>query len=1066
MDKTRQKITKYLIEIKKVKSKYSFFPDLFATVQKKKCKKLSEKLTDLQNIISNVDYDESNYKNLVNKELKKFKKKEIPEKIFEVIEKINKDLNNSGACLENNDSENKLGVIKKNILKNKEKNKSFAKNSLNILKCLKNITKIVKSLKRHTSWFFQKDNSAKIIYKLSLEIIKSIEKNITDENNEKNKKIRINNINSDLLSVKDYIFDALKLRIIEKSLHDNDSDDVKSILINLYDNFNYLNKLIFDEEFEELSQSFNSLILTELETGNLNYAKKYYIKLINNDLKKLYKKTSSIFKKDNEAKKLYRELSKLFKNLKIDLKKIDNYKNIKENLIQGGKSICKYADERKTRLINENRATDKDLTLKIMYNLYDDYNNFIYIFGESLPVSPDKNEYLEVDEITKKKYYKINFSKELLELFNIKKLLAGFNKYKKIKDLIENIENGPVREKLKEIFSKVIKSLSEFREISFIDSSGNISVQEFNAWEKEFESKISLYSDYIISHVNFADFCKSKDKDKKKKFADEKIKELNAKMQKIEDKLISARNIIHDPKNEEKFKKDHENKESKFKKINGKRFIKANSVKISGTVIASVPIVDLGKIIVTVESLKVAKFFSVSNNISNTHSVFLPAEISLDCKLFKIMSLGAVKIRVYLAIDSLSIIKSIHEICEPNSVIWSLINFDEIKKLETNLNINNNLSSGSVYFFPYKSNIEQSENNFDNNKNNKNNNIDIGKSIVILKEIKSEIKYFAPSGIGKIFKSNITELIYKPLYKIYKSLSRTIKSASSDELEIKDVIARALLFINQKIKDINYKSKNNKNINKIIDKLQKLYSNFKSLGQYLLADKNLFNNYSNHDSIDSKEIIESTGNINIYGEVLASVPFLQDERKVLKDCSDEKLKKQGISSYTQVTQKIAKKNNPGYVLVTIENANLKDAMPEHDYKFDESKIKNSMIACVADLTINVNLDKLIQWQGKCKSLANYVINSTLHGFQEKGGLFNKSMGSIANKLIKWGWPITKLTPKDYEKYVDLNLKNAVKIIKKGLRTRIYLSISQKIKKMADMIKISQNIQKGKIKVFK
>ena len=36
MDKTRQKITKYLIEIKKVKSKYSFFPDLFATVQKKK----------------------------------------------------------------------------------------------------------------------------------------------------------------------------------------------------------------------------------------------------------------------------------------------------------------------------------------------------------------------------------------------------------------------------------------------------------------------------------------------------------------------------------------------------------------------------------------------------------------------------------------------------------------------------------------------------------------------------------------------------------------------------------------------------------------------------------------------------------------------------------------------------------------------------------------------------------------------------------------------------------------------------------------------------------------------
>jgi len=1064
MNPTRKKISKYLVEIKKVKGKFSFFPDLFAVVNKKKGKKLSEKLNSLQDIMSNTSYGENEYKKKLQEELKKFNKDEIPENIFKVINNITNDLNK-----ENNENEDNKSKINSND-NEKEKIADFSK-VLDITKCLKNILKNIKNLKRHKSWFFQKDNSAKIISKLATEIIESIQKNIKEKNNE----ININNIYSDLMAIKDYISEALKLRIIEKSLHDDEEDDVKYILINLYNSFGYLNKLIFHKEFEELNQTFDTLIGDKSKPENFEYIKKYYINLINKDIKKLYKKTSSIFSKDNEAKKLYKELNILFKNLKSELKKSDNKKNIQENLIKSGESICKYAEERKTRLEKENRSTSKDLTLKIMYNLYKDYNKFINYFGGKLK-ELDMDEYFEVDEATKRKYYKMHFSTELSKLFKINELLTDFNKYSEINNLIEDMEVGQARKKLQEIFGNIIKCFSNFEEISFVDDSKKILTQEFDAWEKEFKNKVLLYRDFVISNRIFADFCK--DENKKKKFSDARKKELENKIQKIDDKLANVRRIIKSPENKEKFLKDYEQKESKFKKINGKRFLKTNSAKILGTIVSSVSIMDLGKIIVTVESLKIAKFFSVGADIDSNYATLLAAEVNLDCKLFKIMSLGAVKIRVYASFCPLGIVKLIHEMFEPDSIVWSFINFNEIKKFEANLTVNNNLNSGSVYFFPYKSNIEKIQDNSDNVQDNtqinKNNNINAAQSIEILKEIKINIKSLNSSKFKKIFNSDNNKLIYEYLYKIYKNLSRTIKSVSGTENEIKDIITGAITFINQKIDSINTEIKNKKHKNKkekdkkitesskIIEKLQEISNDLKKLAEYLISDEYYYDN-NKQNKIDSKKFIESVGSINIYGEILASVPFIQEEQKILKEISDEKSKAQGISSSTQVTKNVAGKNNPGYVIVTIENATAKGVMPEHDFKFDENQIKNSIIACVADLTINADIDKFVSGQGLYKIL-NPLIKSSINNLKEKEkGIVNEILN---NNFLKINDLVKYFTPKDYKKYVGDNLTTFSKTMQKGVRARVYLSVDGIAKKVANMIKVSQNIQKGKINFFK
>lgn len=149
MNPTRKKISKYLVEIKKVKGKFSFFPDLFAVVNKKKGKKLSEKLNSLQDIMSNTSYGENEYKKKLQEELKKFNKDEIPENIFKVINNITNNLNK-----ENNENEDNKSKINSND-NEKEKIADFSK-VLDITKCLKNILKNIKNLKRHKSCFFKK----------------------------------------------------------------------------------------------------------------------------------------------------------------------------------------------------------------------------------------------------------------------------------------------------------------------------------------------------------------------------------------------------------------------------------------------------------------------------------------------------------------------------------------------------------------------------------------------------------------------------------------------------------------------------------------------------------------------------------------------------------------------------------------------------------------------------------------------------------------------------------------------------------------------------------------------
>ena len=98
----QKKISKYLVEIKKVKGKFSFFPDLFAKIQKKDKKNLSEKLIELQNAISDISKDEEDYKKSIRRKLIAFDEK-TPKKILEVINKIENELDSKTDNDKSND---------------------------------------------------------------------------------------------------------------------------------------------------------------------------------------------------------------------------------------------------------------------------------------------------------------------------------------------------------------------------------------------------------------------------------------------------------------------------------------------------------------------------------------------------------------------------------------------------------------------------------------------------------------------------------------------------------------------------------------------------------------------------------------------------------------------------------------------------------------------------------------------------------------------------------------------------------------------------------------------------
>lgn len=1044
MDSSRKKFSKYLVELKKAKGKFSFFPDLFAVVSKKQNKKkLSDKLTELQNVISDVSLDEQSYKKSIESKLKEFSSEEIPKKISEVIEKIQNELDgkvdNSDTSLKNDEK-----INEKIIDENNEKEADLSQ-ALDINRCLKNISKNVKLLKRHTSWFFQKDNSAKIIYNLSLEIIKSIKNNLINKNekdNEQNiestkdKNMKSMNIYSDLLAMKDYIAEALKLRMIEKGLHENDKDNLKLLLMSLYEDFSFLSNLLFKKEFEEFTQSFNELAKEDKES-----AKKYYVKLITNDLKKLHKPSSHLKKLFNsnapkayadflksvsdssKSKKLYKELDESFKELKKYIKSNDD-DNIKNNLQNGGNLICQYAENRKKLLEDANIATSRDDTIKIMYNLYHDYKNFIQILGEDLNSKLDTDEYFEVDEKTQKQYYQHHFFSKMSGLLQINGL-KWFNMYDEIGgDLIDSLKDtAEIKKSLKQKFDEIVEKFNALSDIDFIDSSGNASNIKFDEWRKEFRSIVTSYVDEIYKDLKFIDF-----KEKINLFNEEKLEDLKGsamiKRKKLFDDLSNFSTKIIDPQNKERFVKYHKEKETVLKKNkNGKYFAKvvANVNKILGTIVTVLKTADVGKVIITIEGSNIADAFANAKaDLDNNYTVFLAAEVSADCALFKAFSSSAIKVRVYFALGYPGLINTIQE--NLDSEFINAINFGEMKTVESKLNVSNNLSAGSIYFSPYNPNaIKKISEDVQNTR------MDAGKARGVLKEIKSEIKYFKPSSLGKIFKSSLTKLIYDPLNKIYESLKIKIKNVSGSESEIEDIIFGGKKFIDKMINDINeYGNTKYKNIHnrsdsdQIIEKLKNLSKNFEDLASALLSTTNSGKEYTNNYN-DDDDFIKSVGSARIQGDVLASIP-------------------------------IAKKRM--HMMVSVENADTKGIIPEHEYKFNPGEITGSVIACVADLTVKVDLSNLTAFVHKGTKMSISV--NLEKAASDEGGIINYT------PLMEF---IKKYVPGEYVKFFQ-NFDSYPKTLMDGIRIRAYLSLKGVTKVIPKAINISQSTQKGKIKIFR
>ena len=1028
MDSSRKKFSKYLVELKKAKGKFSFFPDLFAVVSKKQNKKkLSDKLTELQNVISDVSLDEQSYKKSIESKLKEFSSEEIPKKISEVIEKIQNELDDKA---DNSDTNLKIDdkVNEKSIDEDNEKEADLSQ-ALDINRCLKNISKNVKLLKRHTSWFFQKDNSAKIIYNLSLEIIKSIKNNLINKNekdNEQNiestkdKNMKSMNIYSDLLAMKDYIAEALKLRMIEKGLHENDKDNLKLLLMSLYEDFSFLSGLLFKKEFEEFTQSFNKLANNDKES-----AKKYYVKLISKDLKKL--PNEGLFSKSD----LYKKLNTSFKKLKEYIKSNDD-DNIKNNLQNGGNLICQYAENRKKLLEDANIATSRDDTIKIIYNLYNDYKNFIQILGEDLNSKLDTDEYFEVDEKTQKQYYQHHFFSKMSGLLQINGL-KWFNMYDEIGgDLINSLKDtAEIKKSLKKKFDEIVEKFNTLSDIDFIDSSGNASNIKFDEWRKEFRSIVKSYVDEIYKGLKFIDF-----KEKINLFNEEKLEDLKGsamiKRKKLFDDLSNFSTKIIDPQNKERFVKYHKEKETVLKKNkNGKYFAKvvANVNKILGTIVTVLKTADVGKVIITIEGSSIVDaFVSEKADLDNNYTVFLAAEVSADCALFKTFSSSAIKVRVYFALGYPGLINTIQE--SLGSEFINAINFGEMKTVESKLNVSNNLSAGSIYFSPYNPNaIKKTSEDVQNTKMDagKNGKMDAGRARAILKEIKSEIKYFKPSSLGKIFKSSLTKLIYDPLNKIYESLKIKIKNVSGSESEIEDIIFGGKKFIDKMINDINeYGNTKYKNIHnrsdsdQIIEKLKNLSKNFEDLASALLSTTNSGKEYTNNYN-DDDDFIKSVGSARIQGDVLASIP-------------------------------IAKKRM--HMMVSVENADTKGIIPEHEYKFNPGEITGSVIACVADLTVKVDLSNLTAFVHKGTKMSISV--NLEKAASDEGGIINYT------PLMEF---IKKYVPGEYVKFFQ-NFDSYPKTLMDGIRIRAYLSLKGVTKVIPKAINISQSTQKGKIKIFR
>ncbi len=974
------------------------------------------------------------------------KAEEIKKKISDLLEKMS-DYDDDGlkSMIEGikNSIENKISSEEKRseylkMKQNFEDLKKRKKMITDVDKCMKRISNDLKELKRYRSWFFNKDNVAKTAYKFSFDLYRSIKKNLKQNDNLDD----LFNVYDKLLMVSNYVRDAIKARIFEKKLHNNESDFTRNALKSLYDNFSNLCTIIFNERFSEIAYDFESLKVSKDETVE------YYKKLIKSDLKKLYKKTSWRFKKDNAAKILYKYLSKvdvdkLCSSCESDIK--NAIAEIKNEIELRRKEIIDRAKSKKKEVADNDFRNDE--TLIIMYHLLEDFGNLGKSLKIEIDIVTDMEDFdggLEIDEQTAKNY-QAGIDAKIAELSKPKEKIED-----EIKKLKENTKDTieKLKENLKNQISKFLNiSYTSYMKTYSLDLSENPTVlskcqeftksveglkfddfledekahEKFKSWgenfskvldgfipdlkaiaKKEFESKNEGYN-YGDYNINQSILGIQSDI---KKIVSETYGHLENNSKDIFSKIDECKEYSEKINN---YKKDSEKIFKKDSKSN-LRLRAIKGAKILGDVVTSffIPGANVGRVVVTLEGVKLVKKIAGTSGVDKSSIVILVSETDIDCKLFKVASSSPAKLRVYLTLSAPLLLNMLSKVPDGTRIVDCIGNLD----------IQNNFRSGKIYFHPYgghteKYEVEKEDPNirYDKKKMALKAQKDYGKSKQIMKEIKAKIAELKPSILGKVFKFDITKSVYEPINHIYKNFRKSLKSASADDVESKEFLRAAKSLVSNKLSDFQPKNEQDQEkYSKMNQYLAELFVKLVDLEKYMFGYESELKSEK-----EMKQFMDSQDRAKIFGEILAAADL-----------------------------------DIGALIFTIENATLKGLMSAGNEYFMPGR--NSYVACVADLNIKMTLDSYLEKkedEGYAKSITKNIL-----AFVGTSGVTANIISGGA-KMLGFGEGAEMVN----------TFASFLNILSKGIRIRTYVSVDN-LTFATKMINITTKLQKGKTQLIK
>ena len=1052
-EKIKDLLENYLSIMDKSKKKKSFFSRLFyKTGNEKKIKKLL-------NIVSSKDIDDNNKLKSLKDGIDKLKGKVTPLVVISLDEEVNglmeKNSKNSDISKSSKEDTDDEKDIESDVIKD------VNSVSLKIVECLKSISGNLKQLKRFSSGLFRKKSkSLKEAYDTSYFIYNLVKKYLREG-------VSTDKILPEVSSMENRIAGFLKDGFIERKLHDSDIDGGNQVLILLYQDFSEIKYLISGERFKPLSLDFSSL--SSKDGKKRKEEVKYYIELIKKDLKSLHKLDSRKLKKENAAKKLYKYLSKNI--LKLE-KVVDPFDKVGKIFEAVEKEISNGINLRKTELTSSMKANEKDVlgdkTIVTMKKIYDDYSKFKYYllnkkFADS---NSDSVEEVEINSKEAEKYYKFfensdpkfkdfnnNVKKfvddvmNLLNSLNIVKEQGVVNKYvgntvgdwinvlsfgffggyKNVKD-ITKVENKDVNDKIKKL-NRSSKEIS-----NAIDELTHLNDQEVDLkkWRGHF---IKMVTDHLLIFIKggkekslLSIFCKENGYE-----YDEQRKRIKSIMDDISNKtneLINGKGQIAE---------DHNNFVSKIlKKREGKTYLRTSGDKIKGKVVSSFFLMSEqvkdsngevigtgddsgnltpGKVIITADGIDLG----INNNagIDSYYSPILSAEISLDSKFLKFANSGPAIIRVYIAISPIYILSILNSMSK-----WIPFSL-ELSKLAGSLDVHNNLGVGEVNFRNYSEN-ENKRLSYEKGYT-KESNMNLQKVFSILDDIKGQIKKIKPSFLSGVFDVDGWKSVYDGINRQYKELKKSFKSAEEYE-EKKESILNHIRFIVKNTSAQSSRFENDKK-GKILSDLS---SKFKDLQKCLTGVEYVEGN--DKDEILSASYVESK-KIRIKGEIMASAPFMSNFVDV-----DGKSVNTGQES----------KNNPGHLIVTVEDVDVKGLQ---DNGAPKQPGPNDLVACVADLTIRLNLDSLLE----CEENDGVIKKA---GKKVTSAIASKKVINGLNGLTKF---FGSIFDSDKLKIAKSSL-SFMKILEDGIRVRSYVSLNGKLAKLAvkNLIKLKSVLPNKKV----